>query len=155
MAETLLGLGLGLGFLLFILAITVACYVIYSISHMKALKALGYRNAWLAWIPYGSYFACADSVSEGQEKIRLFDSFEIPAMVFKLWWIIPLAFVAIPLNERVEQLIGVVLNIVFLGCTYAKMYARLEGKAERDTQALGCVSGFIPIVAVVKFFMMK
>lgn len=151
-ASTLLGMGLGLGVLLFILVIVVACYVLNAVSHMKALKALGYDKAWLAWIPYGVWFACADSVvGKDEDQVRLFDSFNVPAIIFKLWWIVPLALLFIPLNSSVSEVINVVLRVVFLGCTYAKMFARLDGKSEKDEQVVGCVSGFIPIVAIVKF----
>ena len=127
-------LGASIGVILLCLVVMVACYVLYAVSHMKALKALGYKNAWLAWIPYGVFYACADAAAEGEgEKVKLFGSLELPAMVFKLWWILPLALLFIP----------------------AKMYAKLEGKQESETQAIGCVSGLIPIIAVVKFLSYK
>lgn len=154
-AATLMGMGLGLGVLLFILIIAVAMYVLNAVSHMKALKALGYDKAWLAWIPYGVWFACADSVSKDEDQVRLFDSFNVPSIVFKLWWIVPLALLFIPLNSSLSEVINVVLRVVFLGCTYAKMYARLDYKSEKEEQVLGCVSGFIPIVAIVKFLTIK
>ena len=138
-------LGASIGVILLCLVVVVACYVLYAVSHMKALKALGYKNAWLAWIPYGVFYACADAAAEG----------ELPAMVFKLWWILPVALLFIPVNGTVENVITIVLNVVFLGCSYAKMYAKLEGKQESETQAIGCVSGLIPIIAVVKFLSYK
>ena len=145
-------LGASIGVILLCLVVMVACYVLYAVSHMKALKALGYKNAWLAWIPYGVFYACADAAAE---KVKLFGSLELPAMVFKLWWILPLALLFIPVNGTVENVITIVLNVVFLGCSYAKMYAKLEGKQESETQAIGCVSGLIPIIAVVKFLSYK
>ena len=139
-------LGASIGVILLCLVVMVACYVLYAVSHMKALKALGYKNAWLAWIPYGVFYACADAAAEGEgEKVKLFGSLELPAMVFKF----------IPVNGTVENVITIVLNVVFLGCSYAKMYAKLEGKQESETQAIGCVSGLIPIIAVVKFLSYK
>lgn len=48
---TLLGLGIGLMFVGILVGILY--YVAFSWSHMKALKALGYDKAWLAWIPFG------------------------------------------------------------------------------------------------------
>lgn len=151
----LAALGLGLGVIIFALVIVVAVYVVNAIAHMKALKALGYDKAWLAWIPYGIYFGLADSVTDGQDKVKLFNSFEVPAMIFRLWWIVPLALLFIPLNDTLVNIINLALNIVFLGCTYAKMYARLENKQESDTQVLGCVSGVFPIIAIVKFLILK
>lgn len=41
-------LGASIGVILLCLVVVVACYVLYAVSHMKALKALGYKNAWLA-----------------------------------------------------------------------------------------------------------
>lgn len=146
-------LGASIGIMILFFVIGVAAYVLFSISHMKALKALGYKNAWLAWIPYGVWFACADSVTQSEENVKLFDSIEIPAIIFKLWWVIPLAFAFLPVNPRVENIINLAMNVIFLGCTYAKMYARIEGRAEKDEQVLGCVSGFLPIIAVIKFLM--
>lgn len=149
-------LGASIGIIIFAVILVVAVYVLYAISHMKALKALGYKNAWLAWIPYGVWFACADSVcDEGNDKVTLFGSLELPAIVFKLWWIVPLALIFIPLNSTVENVINIALNVIFLGCTYAKMFARLDGKTEKDEQVLGCVSGWIQIIAVVKFLAHK
>lgn len=155
MSDLALLTGLGMGIILLGLVICVVAYVLYGISHMKALKALGYDKAWMAWIPYAWYYACADAVSKDEDNVKLFDSLEIPAMIFKLWWVVPVALLFIPLNSTVESVINFALNIVFLGCTYAKMYARLENKAEKDEQVLGCVSGFLPIIAVVKFLCIK
>lgn len=148
-------LGASIGIIIILLVVAIAAYVLCSVAHMKALKALGYKNAWLAWIPYGVWFACADAATEGEEKTKLFDSLELPAMVFKLWWVVPVALLFIPLNSNVETVINLVMNVVFLGCTYAKMYAKLESKTEKEEQALGCVSGFLPIIAVIKFLMIK
>ena len=65
-------LGASIGVILLCLVVVVACYVLYAVSHMKALKALGYKNAWLAWIPYGVFYACADAAAEGEgEKVKL------------------------------------------------------------------------------------
>ena len=58
---TLLGLGIGLMFVGILVGIVY--YVAFSWSHMKALKALGYDKAWLAWIPFGVLFACSDAVT--------------------------------------------------------------------------------------------
>lgn len=149
-------MGMGMAIIAIVGIVVIACYVIFSVSHMKALKAMGYDKAWLAWIPYGVFYACADAAAEGEgEKVKLFGSLELPAMVFKLWWILPVALLFIPVNGTVENVITIVLNVVFLGCSYAKMYAKLEGKQESETQAIGCVSGLIPIIAVVKFLSYK
>ena len=78
---TLLGLGIGLMFVGILVGILY--YVAFSWSHMKALKALGYDKAWLAWIPFGVLFACSDAVTGDADQVRMFNSFEVPAAVFK------------------------------------------------------------------------
>ena len=85
-------MGMGMVMIAMMGIVGIACYIIFSMSHMKALNAMGYDKAWLAWIPYGVWYACADAAAENEDPVRLFDSFEVPAMVFKLWWIVPLAF---------------------------------------------------------------
>ena len=73
---TLLGLGIGLMFVGILVGILY--YVAFSWSHMKALKALGYDKAWLAWIPFGVLFACSDAVTGDADQVRMFNSFEVP-----------------------------------------------------------------------------
>lgn len=50
-------------------------YVLTSIAHMKALKALGYDNAWMAWIPFAQQYALADVAAGNQETVMLLDHF--------------------------------------------------------------------------------
>ena len=69
-ANAIIGLGVGIAAVILIIAI--ACYVIFSYAHMKALKALGYDKAWLAWIPYGCTFACADAAAKDEDPVELF-----------------------------------------------------------------------------------
>ena len=148
-------IGLGVGIVAVILIIAIACYVIFSYAHMKALKALGYDKAWLAWIPYGCTFACADAAAKDEDPVELFGSFTVPALLFKLWWILLLVLGFLPFPGWLSNVLNIALNIVFMGSIYAKMFAELDGKTESEEQVLGCVSGFLPIVAVFKFLCMK
>lgn len=132
--------------------VAIVCYVLFGISHMKALNALGYDKPWLAWIPYGNYFGMADAVTGDEDSVNLFGNVNIPVMAYKLWWLGAIVASFIP---AVGSLLVLVITIVFLGNTYGKMYAELEGKTEQDTQAIGYVSGFLPIIAVVKFLTLK
>lgn len=143
-----------MGFLVVMIIVGVVAYVFSSLAHMKALKALGYENAWLAWIPYGNYYGYADAVSQGEKKVMLFGKVGIPALLFKLWWILPLAL-GFVLERQVYTVIARLLNIVFLGYTYTRMYARIEGKTEEETTLMGCVSGLLPIIAAIKFITLK
>lgn len=131
-----------------IIIVVIVCYVLYGYSHMKALKALGYDKAWLAWIPYGNYFAMADAVTGDEESVNLFGNVNVPIMVYKLWWIAPFVLTFIPVLGRI---LSMAILIVFSGNAYGRMYAELEGKTLQETQGIGYVSGFISIIAVVKF----
>ena len=148
-------MGAGFGIIVVAVIIIIAWYVLCSYAHMKALKALGYDKAWLAWIPYGCTFACADAAAKDEDPVELFGSFTVPALLFKLWWILLLVLGFLPFPGWLSNVLNIALNIVFMGSIYAKMFAELDGKTESEEQVLGCVSGFLPIVAVFKFLCMK
>lgn len=139
-------------YMVVVLVIAIACYVVFSLAHMKALKALGYDKPWMAWIPFANYYAYADSVTQGQESVTLFGNVTIPVMVYKLWWIA--SFVA-PFIPVIGTLLSTVITVIFLGNCYVKMYARLENTPEQDQQVIGYLSGFLAIIAVVKFLVGK
>ena len=54
---------------------------------------------------------------------------------------------------KLAKLVALVGRVILLGTAYSDLYSRLEGKMEQDTQAIGLLSGFLPIIAMVKFFM--
>ena len=118
---------------------------------MKALKYLGdWDKAWMAWLPpLFSYYALADAALDGEGSMQLSDSFDVPALAFKLWYPIALAVSFIP---SVGFILNIIMHIVCLGICYTKIYARLEQRDERDVKTIGYVSGFLPIIAVYRFF---
>lgn len=135
-------------YIVVILIVGIAWYVVSSLAHMKALKAMGYSNAWLAWIPLGQWYALADAAADGQEKVTLFGNLSVPAMLYKLWWIVWIVISFVPV---IGSLAAMVVFIVFLGNSYVKIYARLDGTDESAQQVIGYLSGFLTIIAVVKF----
>jgi len=135
-------------YLIFVLVIVVAVYVLYSISHMKALKALGYDKPWMAWIPFANYWALAEVALNGEESMNLFGSFSVPAIAFKLWWVVAYVVMFVP---GVGNFLYFVVAIIGLGTCYIKMYARLDGKDEKDVRVIGYLSGWIPLIAMCKF----
>ena len=86
-------------YVLVALAILVGGYVLTSIAHMKALKALGYDNAWMAWIPFAQQYALADVAAGNQETVMLFGSLSVPAMLYKFWWVLWIVLMFIPSNS--------------------------------------------------------
>lgn len=127
-------------------------YVLSSVSHMKALKALGYDKPWLAWVPGGNLYAVADAALNGDESIMFFGSFVVPAAVFRFWWAIALVLMFVPI---IGNLCCFALFIICLGTCYTRLYARLEYKSEQDTMVIGFLSGLFPIIAVCKFLVGK
>ena len=133
-----------------LLIILVVWYVLYSFSHMKALKALGYNKAWLSWFPpLGLYWALADVALDldGEYDMEIC-SFCIPGLVFKLWWLIAIAVSFIPVAGTI---LNIVLIVICSGTCYRKIYAKLDGKDESEVRVLGYLSGLFPIIAAFKF----
>ena len=135
-------------YLFVILVILVICYVLTSLAHMKALKALGYDKAWMAWIPFAQQYALADVVAGNQDSVTLFGTFSVPVMLYKFWW--GLLFIC-PFIPVVGTLASMALTIIFLGNCYVKIYVRLDGTSEQEQQVIGYLSGFLVIIAVIKF----
>ncbi len=150
MEESMVVLGIFWGTMIFMLLIMGISYVLFGISHSKALKALGYDRPWMAWIPFANYWTFAEVAIDGEENVNLFDSFSVPATLFKLWWLIAYCVSVVP---GVGAILNIAVRVICLGTCYIKVYARLDGKTETETQALGFLSGFFPIIAVVKFLM--
>ena len=135
-------------YMVVVVVIALAYYVVASLAHMKALKALGYDKPWMAWIPFANYYAYAEVAAGGQENVNLFSNLSVPAMVYKLWWIAMIVASFIPV---IGNILTIVLRVLFLGNSYVKMYARLENTPEQDQQVIGYLSGFITLIAIVKF----
>lgn len=135
-------------YLMVIVVIALVFYVLSSLAHMKALKALGYDKAWMAWIPFAQQYALADVAAANQASVTLFGSLSVPAVLYKFWWVV---WIILPFIPIVGSFVSTVWLIVFLGNCYVKIYARLEGTSEQEQQVIGYLSGFLSIIAVVKF----
>lgn len=143
-------LGFGIGIILVVCLVAVACYVIGSLAYMKALKFMGYDKPWMAWIPYACYYALADCGAEGDPK--LLPGMKVPVIVYKLWWIVPLvlAFVHVP---YVGWLIRLAVQIICLGYSFRQIYLRMGDNPE--DKAISYLSGWLPIIAVFRFLTLK
>jgi hypothetical protein len=128
--------------------VMLAFYVVTSLGYMKALKQFGYPRAWFAWIPFARYYALADVAVSGLDNVLLFNQLSIPAMLYKFWWAVSLVAYFIP---TIGRLIAMVIQVVFLGNTFVKLFARLDRTDEKSQQVLGYISGLIPFVAAIKF----
>ena len=138
-------------FLFVFVIIAIAVYVLYGMSHMKALKLMGYQNAWAAWIPFYGTYALADCIPETKENVNIF-GLSIPGTVFKFWWV--LLFI-LPFVPVVGNILVLALQIMCLGKCYTSIYANIEGVSEDNVKVIGYLSGWINLIAVVKFFTYK
>lgn len=129
----------------------IAVYVLYGISHMKALKAMGYDKAWAAWIPFFSSYALADCIPETKENVNIF-GLSIPGNVFKFWWLIAIVVTWVPV---VGSILSLAVNIIGAGFCYTSIYSILEGKSKDEVKVVGYLSGWLNIIAIVKFFTYK
>ena len=140
--------------ILFILLITLIyeliIYIIYSFTHMKALKLVGYSNPWYAWIPFINYYAFTDAVCEDEYIYIL--QIKVPTEYFKFWWVLQ---ILLPITPLAGIILSMLLKTICLGTIYTKFYAKIEQQPEENVQVLGYISGFLRIVPIVKFFIYK
>lgn len=140
-----------------ILAIMFAYYIFESATHAKVLRILGYEKAWIAWIPYVRNYGLACATSSPQDSyVTIFKGkIRLPITVYKLWWILPLALLALAPGNLGNVALGItfLMNGFFLGGSYAKIFSLVEGSSENDNATIGIVCGVFPIVAMVKFAM--
>lgn len=151
-ADAALGilLSLGIGILLFIAIIGLLVYVLASIGKMKALKAMDYGNAWMAWIPFLNYYALADATSD--EPTELLPGVSVPAIAFKLWWVLLFILPAIPVIGGIAV---IALNVICMGYCYKTIYAVIDDKAADDVAVLAYLSAVIGLIPFIKFLTIK
>jgi hypothetical protein len=139
-------------YIIVVLVIMLAYYVIASLAYMKALKAVGYKRPWMAWIPCADYYALADAAANGQENVTLFSTLSVPAVLYKFWWAVMIVANFIPV---VGTVLAWVIRVVFFGNCFVRLYAMTEHTSEQQQLVIGYVSGLLPIIAVIKFLVLK
>lgn len=134
--------------LLFIfVVIAIAAWVLWGYSCMKVLKALGYPNPWMAWIPNLNTFALAHCTADKEGNTKVI-SWKLPTIVFSFWFVAGWILAEIP---NVGSLLNLVLQVVCMGTCYIFIYSMCENKKEEDVRVIAYVSGLIPLVALCKF----
>lgn len=144
-------------FAMIVFTIFAAYYIFTSAMNAKALRMVGYKYAWIAWIPYLRYYAIADATKENNVETRIYDTMCVPNVLYTLWWVILLLIGAFDngltfwLPTTLASIVDFLLRGIFLGGAYGRLYAKLEGKSIKDTNIIGAWSGVIPIIASFKF----
>ena len=142
------------GFMVFFLILVVALYVISALAFSKALKTVGYKYPWFAWIPFLNLYALTDAALDTDDDAKriLFNKVNITKQIAKFWIV---AYIIIGRIPTVGSYIAMALMVLVMGPVYALLYAKIEEKTYEDTQVLGYVSAFIPIVPVFKWLGLK
>ena len=138
-------------FMVVIVAIAIAVWVLWGKSTSKVLKAFDYANSWMAWIPVLNYFALAQ-ITADKDKNTTVIKWKIPTIAFSLWFIVGWVLAEIP---NVGSILNIVLQVICLGTCFTFIYSKCEGKTVEEVQAIGYVSGLIPIIALCKFLSYK
>lgn len=136
--------------LIFIFALIVCGYVIGALANVKCLRALGYDKPIAGWIPFYSQYALAEVT--GFESVDLGFNLVIPMNLFKFWWAAPIVLNLIPV---IGSIAGLVFQIAAGGWNYGMLYALTENKDYQETKILGYITAFVPIIAIIKFFLIK
>lgn len=131
--------------LLIVFLVIVAAYVLSSLAASRVLKIYGYKNAWMAWIPVLNFYALGDAAVPHS---LAFGGVELPAILFKVWWLLSFAVGYIP---EIGSWLSLAVQIFFLGSVITEIYAAVEGKKKEDVRILGYLSGWIPIISWIKF----
>lgn len=133
-------------FMLIFVVAGIVYYICYGISHYRALKNLGYSNAWLVWLPVVNQFALAEGT--GVEYVDILGK-QIHMKYFRFWWVLALLLVSIPM---VGTMLSALLTIFCKGWCYSTIYARLENKDTSQTQVIGYISAWLTVIAVFKLW---
>ena len=139
---------LGGAVILIVLVVLIALYIVSSLSIFRLLKIYGYQNAWIAWIPIINQYALGD-VAITEEKVKI-GTVDLPAFLFKFWWIGAFILGYIP---EIGTLAALAVQIFFFGTVLTRIYATVENRPEKDVRIVGYLSGWIPLIAYIKFLL--
>ena len=139
------------GMSVILVLISIGLYVWSSLMNQKVLKHMGYKNAWMAWIPYANNYAIADVIrgEDGQTDVL---GCKIPSVVFNFWWLIAAAVMSVP---KVGSIAYIILQILCLGTCYKGIFAACEGKDQKEVGSIAYIAGFMPVIALIKFSLYK
>ena len=137
---------------LIMLLIALIVWLVSCMAHYKMFKMMNYQYPIAAWIPYWRSYALADVVV-GKEKQIIVFGLKVPATLFKLYWLVSFALALV--IPGIGSIISFILTSLCVGICYGRIYSVLEKEPIEDCLVLGIVSGFIRIIAVIKFLIIK
>lgn len=140
-------IGLSISIILITLLLLIGVYVIWAFACMRVLKYLSYPNAWMAWIPFAREWALGDAAAMGGGTVDMFGK-QVPAILVQLKWLVFVINV-VPVIGQLAFLAG---TIILSGTLYANLYAACEGRDVSEVRGIGYLSGWLQIIALIKFF---
>ena len=138
--------GMTLGFIAFIAIFLIALYVVTALATMKALRILGYANAWFAWIPFLNIYALVDAT--GEDNADIF-GLSISTSILRFYSLIAFGCSFVPF---VGGIVSCIINLLCGWWMYKNVYALLDGKSPDDESVIALLSALIGIIPIFKFF---
>lgn len=132
--------------------IAIACYVWVSLVEYQMFQMLGYKYAWMAWIPFLRGYALSDIVPATSDTNEIvYDgkgTFRIGKQLFVWIWLIVYALGFIPAAGAFLTFIGVIFYMIPV---YIFVFSTFEKKTPADALAMAIVSAIIPLVGIIIF----
>ncbi len=127
-------------------------YLLDAFARFKYLKVRGYRNSFLAFIPFANIWASVEATYGNCKEINLY-GWRAPAIIVKLWGIIFYAFTVaagkIPIVGRVLVMVLFAMNIAVMVQVYKDMMERLGKEEGLFAAVIAVVLNFISSYKVI------
>ena len=144
-----------MGLIVFVclLVLILPVYIVCALSEMHVLKLVKYDKVWMAWIPFANVYALMDGFKDVIIGFPLLNLC-IGNQYFKITYFVSiiLTFLGATANKGIGTIISLVL-LMLNASIYTYIYAVMENKGINETKIIGLISAFIPLIAIIKFFM--
>lgn len=131
----------------------IAYYIWQSLEFYWLFKMCSYSNAWMAWIPILRYYALAEVTGDGMGQTRLYlINTDISTDVFRFW---PILTLVVSRMNGVGGILELLLTILCLGTSFTTVYSKFENRSSDEVKVLGYLSGWIPLIGVIKLTQYK
>lgn len=128
--------------------IWLAFYIWGSLEFYWLYQICGYRYAWMAWVPILRYYALAEVTGDGngQNRLYLFNC-DISTDLFRFW---PIVTLVISRIADIGGILELLLTILCLGSCFTTVYGNFEHRNPDDMKVIGYLSGWIPLIGIIK-----
>ena len=129
-------------------------YVVTSLAIFRVLKLVEYDKVWFAWIPIINTYSLIDAFKCVIQGFPLLN-YQVDIKTFKILWGIGtfLPIFGISTSHSIFAFILFIIKILIMSSLYTYIYATMEYTSLNNQKVLGLISGIIPVIAIVKFFL--